>query len=513
MPSTSTRVAKNAGYLYVKMGITMFISLYTTRLILQTLGASDFGVFNIVGGAIAMLGFLNLSMTGATQRFMSYAEGAGDRTRKTVIFNVSVLLHLIVAAVAGLALLLAGHFFFGGVLNIPADRVFAAKVVYGSLIVSTLFTVMTVPYDAVLNSHENMRYYAVVGVLESVLKLGVAFACVYTARDRLMVYGVLMACIPLFTLSVMRVYCHRHYTECRLSLRRHFDRTTMREMAGFAGWNLMDAMVTVVSQQGYGILLNHFFGTLLNAAQGITTQFNGQLQNISSGMTKALAPVMDKSAGAHNRDLFMKSMVYGSKFTTALFLLVAIPVFLYAPAILTLWLKNPPAWTVVFVRFQLIATTIDMMCVSVPRAIASSGRIRKFEAISCLIKTGQLPLVYMAFRMNFPPYSLYVVSLVCGTIMCYAAALYCVRECCGLSPRWFVRQVIVPVSASVLLTLAVMRPLELLIGADTLPGLLILSAGTVAVFVSAFYLICCRKEERALLSDMAARVRNFRRRP
>jgi len=158
--STANRVIKNTGFLYAKMGITMFVSLYTTRLLLNSLGVSDFGIFNVVGGAIAMLGFLNAAMAGATQRFMSIAEGEGKPEKKRSIFNTSVILHLAIAIILGLMLLEAGYFFFNGILNIPADRVYAAKVVYGSMIISTMFTVMTVPYDAVLNARENMLYYA-----------------------------------------------------------------------------------------------------------------------------------------------------------------------------------------------------------------------------------------------------------------------------------------------------------------------------------------------------------------
>lgn len=508
--STVTHVIKNTCYLYVRMGVTIFISLYTTRLILQALGASDFGIFSIVGGAIAMLGFLNISMASTTQRFMSYAEGAGDHARKAVIFNVSVLLHLIVAIIAGIALLAVGHFFFNGILNIPVERIFAAKVVYGSLIISTLFTVMTVPYDAVLNSHENMRYYALVGILESVLKLCVAFTCIHTSQDKLIVYGILMACIPLITLTIMRIYCHGHYAECTLSFRRYFDRNTMREMAGFAGWNLMGTMVTVVSIQGHGILLNHFFGILLNAAHGITTQLNGQLQALSSGMSKALAPVMDKSAGAHNRELFLKSIVYGSKFTTALFLVIATPVFLYTPPILTLWLKNVPEWTVVFIRFQLLRTFMDIMCVSVPRAIASSGQIRKYKVMESLANALQLPLIYMAFRMGFPPYSLYVVYFVCGGVMTYSVALYCAKSCCHLPPCYFIRKVVYPLSASVLSTLTVMYLCRILVEVNTLPVLLFMVVLSMFVFATSFYFICCQEEERKLLFDLLARMKNFR---
>ena len=224
MSQTANRVIKNTGYLYAKMAITMFVSLYTTRLILNSLGASDFGIYNIVGGAIAMLGFLNVAMASATQRFMSFSEGEGNKEKQKYIFNISCVLHLSISIVIGLVLLMAGWFFFHGILNIPEERISAAQVVYGGLIISTMLTVMNVPYDAVMNAHENMRYYAIVGVIESLLKLLVAFACVYTRGDKLIVYGLLMASIPLITLSIMKVYCHRHYEECVISPRRYYDK-------------------------------------------------------------------------------------------------------------------------------------------------------------------------------------------------------------------------------------------------------------------------------------------------
>lgn len=288
MSSTANRVVKNTGFLYAKMGITMFISLYTTRLILNSLGAADFGIFNIVGGAIAMLGFLNAAMAGATQRFMSYSEGEGNKKKQKSIFNISILLHFFIALAAGIALLIAGYFFFNGILNIPADRIFAAKVVYGSLIVSTMFTVMSVPYDAVLNAHENMKYYAIVGIIESLLKLSVALIVVYTFSDKLIVYGVLMACIPLITLTIMRIYCHKHYTECTIAPKKYWDKTMMKEMTSFAGWSFGNSATSMIGNYGLGIVLNMFFGTVLNAAQGIAGQITGQLCVFASNMLKAL---------------------------------------------------------------------------------------------------------------------------------------------------------------------------------------------------------------------------------
>jgi hypothetical protein len=209
------------------MGITMFISLYATRLILNSLGASDFGIFNIVGGAIAMLGFLNVAMASATQRFMSYSEGAGDKEKQKSIFNISVILHFFIAIIIGIVLLIAGYFFFHGILNIPVERIHAAQMVYYFMIVSTMLTVMTVPYDAVLNAHENMLYYAVVGIIESVLKLAVALVVVYTLADKLIIYGALMAGISLLVMMIMRVYCHKKYVECEFKPRTYYDNDLM----------------------------------------------------------------------------------------------------------------------------------------------------------------------------------------------------------------------------------------------------------------------------------------------
>jgi O-antigen/teichoic acid export membrane protein len=290
------RVIKNTGILYAKMGITVFISLYTTRLILNSLGANDYGVFNIVGGSIAMLGFLNASMASATQRFMSYAEGAGNIEKLISIFNVSMVLHFLIALIMGAVLLGIGYFLFNGVLNIPSDRISAAKMVYYFMIVSTMFTVMTVPYDAVLNAHENMLYYSIIGIVQALLKLGVAYVVILTTVDKLIIYGLLMAMISLIIMMLMRVYCHRKYTECRISPKKYFQKNLMKEMTGFAGWSFMGTSTSMLGNYGFSIVLNHFFGSVLNAADGIAGQLNGQLLVFSNTMMKALNPAIVKAA-------------------------------------------------------------------------------------------------------------------------------------------------------------------------------------------------------------------------
>jgi O-antigen/teichoic acid export membrane protein len=309
--STAKRVIKNTGYLYAKMGITMFISLYTTRLVLNSLGASDFGIFSIVGGAIAMLAFLDASMAAATQRFMSYAEGEGNKEKQKKIFNISFVLHFFLALLLGGILLVSGYFFFNGILNIKADRIYAAKVVYASLIISTVFTVMTVPYDAVLNARENMLYYAIVGIIESLLKLGVALAVVYLAGDKLVLYGVLMAIVPLVVMITMRVYCHRKYDECVIAPKKYWDKKLLKEMGGFAGWSLFGASSGLIGNYGSSLLLNHFFGTVVNAAQGIVVQLNGQILVLCNNLIKALNPVILKKQGEGDQSSMMYYSLIG----------------------------------------------------------------------------------------------------------------------------------------------------------------------------------------------------------
>lgn len=323
-----------------------------------------------------MLGFLDAAMAGATQRFMSIAEGEGKPEKKKAIFNISIILHLAIAIVLGLVLLIIGYFFFNGILNIPDDRVYAAKVVYGSMIVSTMLTVMTVPYEAVLNSHENMLYYAIVGVIESFLKLAVAFIVVYALQDKLIVYGVLMAVISLLVMAIMRIYCHRRYEECIIAPRRYWDRSLMRQMTGFAGWNLLNNASRMISQYGLGIVLNNFFGAILNAAQGIANQISGQLMAFSNTMIKAVSPMIAKSEGAGEREKMLNASLLSAKYGYLLFAIFAVPFLLETPYIMEIWLEEVPDWAVLFVRLQLILLLVEQLTLMVGRSVEVQGDIK-----------------------------------------------------------------------------------------------------------------------------------------
>ena len=458
MDSTANRVFKNTGFLYLKMSITMFISLWTTRVILNSLGATDYGIFNIVGGAIAFLGFLNSTMVNTTQRFMNYAEGEGKMEKKKVIFNVSIVLHFATAIIFCVFLLIGGYFFFNGVLNIPSDRIFAAKVVYASLMVSTMFTVMTVPYDATINAHENMKYYAIIGVIESLLKLGVAYATVFSHSDKLVLYGILMTSIPLIMLTVMRVYCRRHYEECRVSLKRYWDRQTAKEITSFVGWNFMGSTSSLLGNYGLGIVLNHFYGAIANAAHGIATQVNGMLLVFSLNMQKSLNPVIAKSEGAGLRERMIRITLTGNKFTFCLFAFFSIPAIIEMPYLLRLWLKNVPQYAIIFTQLVLVRTLIEQTIVFFNTAIGAEGHISGINKVT--IFTNFIPLVasFILFSYGYPAVWLYIVSImVFGILNIFIKTFFMVKNC-KMELRAFFRQLFLPILAAV----AIQIPISLL---------------------------------------------------
>ena len=444
--SAASRVIKNTGYLYLKMAITVFISLWTTRIVLNSLGALDFGTYNIVGGAIAMLGFLNSTMTSATQRFMNYAEGRGDKEHQKSIFNVSILLHYGVAILFCLLLLLAAYPLFHGVLTIRPDRLYAAKVVYVSMMLSTMFNVMSVPYNAAINAHENMRYFAIIGVFESLLKLLVAFATIYVLGDKLIVYGILMACIPFVTLTILRIYCHRHYEECVVSLRRYFRKDLFREMTSFAGWNFLGSTSSLIGNYGMGVVLNHFFGTLLNAAQGIANQLNGQLLSFSNNMLKAASPLIAKNEGAGDRSSMLQVSMLAHKYSFFLLAILAIPAIIEMPFLLKVWLKNVPEWAVVFTQLLLFRSLIDQSVAVFHTSIAAEGHIAKYNKLVVLFDILPILVTCLLFANGYSPVMMYVVMIVIMGFGKGGLKVYFMKRNCGMRLSEFVQLVLVPIS-------------------------------------------------------------------
>lgn len=492
--STISRIIKNTGFLYIKMGITVFISLYTTRLILNSLGASDFGIFNVVGGAIAMLSFLNVSMTAATQRFMSYTEGEGDKEKEKKIFNNAVILHLCIAVLLGLLLFALKPIFFNYLLNINQERIIDAKWIYNFTVISTIFTVMTVPYDAVLNAHENMLYYSIIGIIQSVLKLSVALFIVIVSKDKLIWYGALMAMVSLIIMIIMRIYCKVHYEECVFSPSQYFDKNILKELSAFAGWSLFGSSAGIISAYGSNIILNKFYGTILNATNGVCAQINGQMLAFSNNMLKAVNPVIVKSEGGGNRDRMYKAAFAACKLSVLMYAFMAIPFVVENAYILKLWLKNVPPYANIFSKIMIIQVLIEEITLPLGTSIGAIGKIKVYNIVNAIILYMTILLVYICFNLGLPPYMLVIVSTIVATVQTLYKIFYCYKNC-NMPLKLYINEVVLKCVIVVIFTFLVCFFVRSLINTSFIRLLVVCGVSSIT-FAILFYFFALNLKER-----------------
>ncbi len=421
----------------------MFISLWTTRIILNALGEDNFGIYSVIGGAIALLGFLNAAMASSTQRFLNVGEGENDITKQKITFNSAIVVHLILGILFAVILLVAFLFFFNGILDIPKDRIFAAKIVYASMAVSTAFTIISVPYDACVNAHENMKFYAIIGIVEVILKLIIAYTLYLTEYDRLIIYAIIMAFIPIITLSLMRIYCHKHYPECIINLKLYFDKQKSRELVSFAGWNLANTFSSMGTQYGLNIVINHYFGVLLNAAQGIANQVSGVLFALSQNALKALNPIIFKSQNDSNDKLIYYSLL-GCKMSYAIFAFFAIPLTIYMSDVLRLWLNQVPVWASIFCQLQLIRLLTELLTLTFNTSILANGDVKYFNIAKSINNIVPLIVVPLLFSYGYKPYWLYLVWIISWSIIGGIINLYYAIHLNNLKIRAYIRDVLYP---------------------------------------------------------------------
>jgi len=499
--NSANRVAKNTAILYVRMGITMFISLYSMRLILAALGAADFGIFNVVGGAITMLTFLNAAMTTATQRFMSYAQGEKNYQKQIRIFNVSIVLHFFIGLTVVLLLEIFGYFLFSGILKIDPARIYVAKLIYQFLIVSTFFTIIAVPYDAVVNAHENMLFVAVLGILGSVFKLSIAFYITATGLDKLASYGFLMAAMAVLLLIIMAIYCHRNYEEVQVAVRRYWDNKLFKDMAVFASWSLVISSARIITMQGSSILLNSFFGVLVNAAQGVANQIAGQLMAFSNMMLKALNPVIVKSEGAKNRANMLEAAIYGNKLSYFLFTFFAIPVFLEMPCILNLWLKDVPEFAILFCRLILLRVSFSQLTVTFPTVISATGKIKNFMVWKSIIWSLLLPASYIVFYLGAPPSAIYI-NLIILFMGLLCLNVYFVYKLCKLDVKKYFKDVVLRCVFNTSLVLLISAIPLFTMELSLLRLLLVITTSVIGFFTFGLGIGFTKKEKQQVFSTL-----------
>ncbi len=445
MPRTSEtnkRIAKNTFLLYVRMLFTMAVSLYTSRVVLNTLGIEDYGLYNVVGGFVAMFSFFNGAMASATQRFLNFELGRGDTTRLHKVFCTSVNIHALISIVVVILSETVGLWFVYTQLNIPVDRFQAALWVYHASVFATVVMIMSIPYNAVIIAHERMGAFAYISVLEVVLKLLIVYLLVVSDIDKLKLYAVLMLLVQLLIRFIYGRYSSRNFAETHY--RWVWDKPLFKDMTDFAGWSLFGNIAAVAFTQGLNVLLNMFFGPAVNAARGIAVQVQNAIKGFCVNFQTALNPQITKSYASGELE-YMNMLVFtSSKFSYFLLLFLSLPVMLETELILKWWLNVVPAHTVVFVRLILVISMIDSMANPLIQAASATGKIRKYQAVVGTLLIMILPVSYVALKLGSPAEGVFLIQLVVFCIALLARAIM-LRSLVSFSIRIYMRKAIIPI--------------------------------------------------------------------
>lgn len=400
----ANRVIVNTAILYGKMIITASIALISTRWVLESLGQTDYGIYSLVGGIIAMFSFLNVAMAAATQRYLSYSLGQRNENIMRDTFKCSVILHIIIGIIIFGLFEVLGNFFLHHKLQIPPERMDAAMASLHCLSFSTVFTILTVPYQALLNAKENMLVIAGISIYESIVKLGIAVYLLKYIGDRLILYSILMMCLCISSLLINRLYCWKKYKEVHINWRKRIDLALFRKMFSFAGWNFIGSISSLLRNQGLAMLMNSFFGVIINAAYGVATQINGQAQFFSRTIIRAVQPQIVKSEGAGDRARMVKIAMTTCKLTFLILSFVIAPLVSQISFILRIWLKEVPSEAPVFCSLILCITLLSQIKMGLSIAIDSVGRIKWYQIVCGGLHFVVLPIAYILYRLGFSAY-------------------------------------------------------------------------------------------------------------
>ena len=414
--SSDRRIAKNAILLYFRMFISMAVGFYTSRVVLDVLGAEDFGIKGVVGGILAMMGFLTTSMSGATSRFLTYELGKNDKKRLSDTFSSAMIIHVAIALIVFVLAETIGLWFLENKLVIPENRMVAARWVYQVMIFSTMLGITQVPYNATIIAHEKMGIYAYLDILNVTLKLLILYLLVIGHFDKLILYSILTMAVNVLMISLYRIYCVRHYKESKLHFVWRPD--ILKPMLGFSGWDLYGNASNLARNQGVNMLVNIFFGLIANAAVSIAFTVQSIVMKFTSGVTVAVRPQIVKSYAVGDTER-MSSLIYmSSKYLFLLLLMISVPVFMEAHYVLDLWLKDVPAFTVWLVRLMILFNFFALMSTIQAMGIHATGKIKRISIINGTLNLSVLPFAYFAYKYFGNLYSAFAYNVVAIFVGC-----------------------------------------------------------------------------------------------
>ena len=496
---THKRIIKNTLMLYIRQVVVLIVSLYTVRVVLNALGVEDYGIYSVVGGIVSLFTFLSGTMASATQRFFSFAIGRQDIDRRKKIFTVNGAIYLAIAAAAFLLLESVGLWFVNEHLNVPISRLAAVHWVYQFSIFSFIMSIISTPFMAIIMAHEDMKVYAYASIVEAALKIVVVVLLVQLPGDRLKVFGALSFVLSVFTSSMYIVYCFIKYQECQLRLF-YWDRRLFREIMGFTGWTLLGQLSTVVRNQAVTLLLNQMYSPVIVAARAIATNIAGQVGIFSNSFNSGIYPPIIKSYAANNK-IEMFSLIFGgSKVTFFLMWIFSLPMILEMNTILTVWLKNPPVYAVIFTQLSLVEVLINSVSLPVTTAARAPGKMKLYELTLGSIQMLIFFASWIVLFWGASPNSVFIVAIIANVIM-FAVRLFIVRSLIGLSLEPYFRMVIIPIAGVACISAFLSSALHLLFS-RTLLGAILSTLLSMLISAVCMFLLGLTSDERSKVQSL-----------
>lgn len=439
----SKRIAKNTLLLYMRMLLLMAIGLYTSRVILQALGVEDFGTYNVVGGFVAMFAVISQSLSSASSRFLNYEMGKGNNGRLSRVFSSSVIVHIILAVFIAILAEVFGIWYVNKKMVIAPDRLDAANWVFHFSVLSFCFTLVTVPYHAAIVAHERMKAFAYISVFEGIAKLLVCYLLLAVSNvDRLVLYSILLFIVNIITRGLYYIYCRREFVETQF----HFiiEKKILKEIFGFASWNFIGSASAVLRNQGGNILINLFYGPVVNAARGVANQVLHAVQGFVTNFMTALNPQITQSYASGDRRYMMMLVFYGSRLSYYMLFFLSLPILLCTDYLLNIWLITVPEHSVSFVQLILLFSLIESLSHTLITTQLATGNIRNYQLIVGGLQLMNLPVSYVVLKIGGPPEAILYVAIFFA-LCCLATRLVMLRGMVGLRVRDFSKKVILNV--------------------------------------------------------------------
>jgi O-antigen/teichoic acid export membrane protein len=498
------KIAKNTVALYTRMGITMFISFFTTRITLEILGVEDFGLNNVVASVVTMFGFINGSMGTAVQRFFSIEIGKNNHSYLARVFGTGLYLHTIVA---GITFILTEIFalFFLSKLNIPAERLFAAHIVFQISIISLVLNIVNVPFQALLRAHEEFSKIAILDVFQAILKLVVLFLLYQIQYDKLIIYSLLNFTITVIYISIIVVFAKK-YNDAKFKLNR--DKELMKEMLSFISMLLFTVLASVLDKQGIVVLVNLFFGLTINAGYAIAFQASQILDTFAMNFKQAVVPQLMQSYGANDTRRVNKLIFMGTKVTFFLMILISIPVIFESEYILKIWLKEPPKFASKFTILILISTNINTFSYFVYQAVHASGKIKMQQILTTASYLFSVLTIYLVFNLGGNFYYAVYIPIVFSIVRNWII-VHCAKVTIALDVKFYLNQVI---GRSFLLVIFLGIPSMIIIqllDESFLRLLTLFAANAISLLIGGYFLLFDSMERKTIVNIVSSSVLSF----